>query len=273
MNFPSRTALATLTVILILGAGRSNAANERTVTIDTRSGVSVGFVLVEPDRPPVANVILFVGGSGKLKLWRRSTPLPLHKGNFLGRTRQMFAGHGFLTAVVDVPSDRRRKGLFGFRHSADHREDIEALVRWMQNKADLPVWLIGTSRGTISIAHLAARMKIDGAVFTASVTESSSRRPATVFDGRLEDVTAPALVVHNRDDECFVTPSSNVHMIRDRLKKSAAAEVMIFSGGRTEDDNLCRAMTYHGFLGIEDRVVAAIAGWIRARLLEHYPAK
>ena len=54
-------------------------------------------------------------------------------------------------------------------------------------------------------------------------------------------------------------------MIRDRLKTSAAVEVMIFSGGTPTGFRACGAMSYHGFLGIEDRVVGAIAGWIRAR--------
>ncbi len=244
----------------------AHAANERTVTIDTRPGVRVGFVLIEPEQAPVASAILFSGGSGKLRLWRRSRPLPLERGNFLVRTRRMFARHGILTAVVDAPSDQREDGLDGFRHTEDHRKDIAAVVGWLRNKADVPVWLIGTSRGTVSVAHLAARIKIDGAVFTASVTEVSNRRPGTALDARLEDITAPALIVHNRDDDCFVTPSGNVGMIRDRLKRSAAVEVMMFSGGTPTGFSPCGPMSYHGFLGIEDKVVGAIAGWIRARL-------
>ncbi len=259
----------TLVLGLVLAAAEAvtnaHAANERTVTIDTRPGVRVGFVLIEPARPPVASAILFSGGSGKLRLWRRSRPLSLDRGNFLVRTRRMFARHGILTAVVDAPSDQREDGLDGFRHTKDHRKDIAALVRWLRNKADVPVWLIGTSRGTVSVAHLAAKMKIDGAVFTASVTEASNRRPGTALDARLEDITAPALIVHNRDDDCFVTPSSNVGMIRDRLKRSAAVAVMMFGGGTPTGFSPCGAMSYHGFLGIEDKVVGAIAGWIRAR--------
>ncbi len=272
MTFPTKTALATLIIIMGMGINRAYAAKERTVTIDTRPGISVGAVVVEPDDAPVAAVILFIGGHGKLRLWRRSRPLPLNHGNFLVRTRRMFAGHGFLTIVVDAPSDQRRDGLVGFRHSIEHRQDIAAVIGWIRRTADVPVWLIGASRGTVSLGHLAAKLKIDGAVFTASVTESGGRRPATALDGRLEAVTAPVLIVHHDDDECYVTPGNNLHMIKDRLINSAAVKVMMFSGGRVEDQNGCKAMTYHGFLGIEDKVVAAIAGWIRARL-EHDAVK
>ena len=208
--------------------------------------------------------ILVGGGSGTRALWRRSGPLPRDRGNFLVRTRRMFAAHGFLTAILDVPSDRREDGLEGFRHTVEHRHDIEAVAAWLRRKADVPVWLIGTSRGTVSVAHLAAAMKIDGAVLTASVTVPGGR-PATVLDATLEDVTAPVLMVHNRDDDCVVTPSNNMHLIRDRLIKSAATEVMIFSGGTPTGHRACGAMSYHGFLGIERSVVDAIAGWIKAR--------
>ena len=71
-------ALAALTAAGIAPA--AHALEERTVTIDTRPGVRVGFVLIEPERPPVASAILFIGGSGKLRLWRRSGPLPLDRG-------------------------------------------------------------------------------------------------------------------------------------------------------------------------------------------------
>ncbi len=257
-------ALAALAAIVASSA--VHALDERNVTIETRPGVTLGMVVVRPDAAPVAGVILFAGGSGKLKLWRRTRPLRLDRGNFLVRTRRMFAGHGFLTIVVDVPSDQRADGLIGFRHSADHRTDIAAVMRWMRKTANAPLWLIGTSRGTVSVAHLAASLPIDGAVLTAVVTEMSSRRPAMALDARLEDVTAPVLLVNHRDDDCRVSPSSNMGMVRQRLKKSAHVEIMIFTGGRNEDPNGCQAMTNHGFLGIEEKVVAAIAGWIKSGL-------
>ena len=261
-----QTVMIAVVLALALAAppAPSSASEERTVTIDTRPGVTVGLALVDPPGRPVASVILFIGGSGTLALWRRRRPLPLDRGNFLVRTRRMFAAHGFLTALVDVPSDRREDELEGFRHTVEHRRDIEAVVAWLRNRADVPVWLIGTSRGTVSVAHLAATMKIDGAVLTASVT-GSGRRVATVLDARLEDVTAPVLVVHNRDDDCGVTPSHNMDMIKDRLIKSAAAEVMMFSGGTPSGHEVCGPLSYHGFLGIERKVVDAIAGWIKAR--------
>jgi len=231
--------------------------------MDTRPGVTIAFVIVEPEAKPVAGVILFAGGSGKIKLWERSPP---NLGNnFLVRSRQLFAKNGFLTAVVDVASDQRRGGLYNIRDSGAHRQDIAAVIAWLRKTAKTPVWLIGTSRGTVSVAHLALSLKIDGAVLTAVATEASNRRPANVLEAKLEDITVPVLLVDHRDDDCFVTPSNNMHMIESRLAKSARTAVMKFTGGTSTGYNACSPLSHHGFLGIEDEVIAAIAGWIKAR--------
>jgi hypothetical protein len=42
-------------------------------------------------------------------------------------------------------------------------------------------------------------------------------------------------------------------------------EIMLFDGGDPPRSGPCQALSEHGFLGIEDRVVDAIAGWMRAR--------
>ena len=259
-----RLAAALAAVLALAGPHGARAAPERVVAIDTRPGVAIAFVVVEPEAKPVASAILFPGGPGKIKLWKRSPP---NLGNnFLVRSRQLFARHGFLTALVDVASDQREDGLIGIRHTKEHRQDIAAVIAWLRERGKAPVWLIGTSRGTVSVAHLAAATRIEGAVLTAVVTESSRRRPANVMEARLQDIGVPVLLVNHRDDDCFVTPSYNLKKVRDRLVKSPKTDIMIFSGGRSKVSNPCQAMTHHGFLGIEDEVVGRIAEWIKARV-------
>jgi len=91
-----------------------------------------------------------------------------------------------MTVIIDVPSDRRKDGLVGFRGTRNYRNDVEAVVKWLRSRTKAPVWLVGTSRGTISLSHVAGSVAVDGVVFTASVTESGGRRPETALDGRLE---------------------------------------------------------------------------------------
>ncbi len=64
----TRLAAALAAVLALAGPHGARAAPERVVTIDTRPGVTIAFVVVEPEAKPVAGVILFAGGHGKIRL-------------------------------------------------------------------------------------------------------------------------------------------------------------------------------------------------------------
>jgi hypothetical protein len=85
-----RLVLAAL--VLLLPAPVS-ALEEQIRTIPSRPDVTESFVLIHPSRPPVASVVLFMGGRGALGLQRG--PLTPRNTNFLVRTRQRFAEKGF----------------------------------------------------------------------------------------------------------------------------------------------------------------------------------
>ena len=74
---------------------------------------------------------------------------------------------------------------------------------------------------------------------------------------------APVLIVHHRNDECFATPYYNVGKLKRRFTSSGLVEDMIFEGGDPPISGPCKAQSAHGFLGIENRVVDAIARWIK----------
>ena len=256
-----------LTIVTVTGVFASSfasvalAADEKIVTIDSRASVTVGFVATQPAGSTKAAAILFAGGHGKLKLWKGRGP---RSKNFLVRSRRLFADRGVLTVTIDVPSDRRKEGLDDFRGTDDHRKDVGAVVKWLRNRTKAPIWLIGTSRGTVSLSHLAGKLPIDGVVFTASVTEVSSRRTATALDGELENITVPTLLAHHKADDCVVTPAFGISSISDRLTKSPKVETKLFSGGTPSDERACGAISAHGFLGIEEKVVGAIVNWMTA---------
>jgi pimeloyl-ACP methyl ester carboxylesterase len=246
---------------LFQGVPTAQAADDEIVTIDSRPNVTVSFAVTRPDTEPKVAAILFAGGNGKLRLWQGRG---LRTNNFLVRSRGLFAKGGVLVVTVDAPSDRREEGLDDFRDSAEHRTDITAVLRWLRAQTRVPVWLIGTSRGTVSVAHLAARLPVDGAVFTASVTRASRRRPATVYEGDLENMKMPVLLAHHREDLCGVTPVANVPDVAGRLRNAVKTETLLFEGGKPPESGACQARSAHGFFGIEDEVVGAIVRWMIA---------
>lgn len=253
---------ATLVALLLVAGGRGAAAAEELIQLPTRPGVTQPFYLMTPPGPLAGSVILFTGGPGLLSSDRK----PVLRGkNFLIRSREKFAAAGFLVASVDAPSDHP-EGLDLFRTSAEHAQDIAAVIAYLRQKAPVPVWLIGTSLGTISAASVAARLKTggpDGLVLTSSIVASNRRIGAIQSTVNVDQVAIPTLVVHNEEDACAVCPFGAVPSLMGRFTRAPKKELMAVSGGSPPQGDPCGPFARHGYIGIEDEVVAKIAGWIK----------
>lgn len=218
-------------------------------------------ILVEKVKPARGVVILFAGGRGAT-LVSPDGRIGQLAGNFLIRSRHQFWAQGFTTVVFDAPSDNE-DDLRWFQDSEEFAADVGAVIRHLRKTLNLPIWLVGTSRGTVSAANAAARLgrnPPDGVVFTATLFESG--RFSDVFEFELEKVAVPILIVHHRQDECEYTLPSEVSAFRTRLTRAKPVKVMWFEGG-VPRGRPCQARHYHGFNGIEDEVIAAIAAWIK----------
>lgn len=257
-----RALLAVLA--LIAAAATALALDEELKTIPTRPGVTQSFRLIRPDGAPVAGVLLFSGGDGKLELANRG---PDWIGsNFLVRNRQAFASHRFLVALVDAPSDRAQAGLDGFRTSREHAQDIGAVIAALRAMAPVPVWVVGTSMGSVSAASVAARLGPagpDGVVLTSSVTRRN-KRGESVNDVDLTSIRVPTLIVHHQDDPCPSTRYGDAVLLGRALKNAPKRGFRIFEGGEPARSAPCEPFSAHGFVGLDAQVVKAIADWIIA---------
>lgn len=246
----------------------TNSSDDAMVELGTRSGVTQRILLKKPTAPQ-ANLILFAGGHGNLDL-RNNGDIGWGNSNFLVRSRELFADNGFLVALVDAPSDRKtnRGMLDGFRTSAEHAQDIVRVIIYLREQAPVPVWLVGTSRGSTSAANAAIRITqggVEGLVLTSGITRWNERGD-NLLDMPLEDIRIPTLVVHHRDDGCRVTPYSGVKDIMERLKNSSNSEHISFTGGNAPVSRPCGAKSQHGFYGIEEEVVNVISQWIKRHI-------
>ena len=246
-------------------AGAQNTAEE-VVTIPTRDGVTVPFILLGPRTGDAPAVILFTGGRGMLDLaeWDgKGTPIR----NFLVRSRKLFAAQGFLVAVPDAPSDLigSYDGLLGFRLVEEHAQDIRAVIRYLRRFTQGPVFLVGTSRGSISAVGVAAKARageLGGIVLTSSVTSLSNRR-GSVFDAELGNIRVPVLIASHEGDLCFVSPFEDSPRLKSKLTAAPIVEIKGFRGGGGYRGRECGARHAHGFRGIEPQVVDFIAAWIK----------
>lgn len=235
-----------------------------------------------PPLDPIAVLILFTGGEGRLNLalGQLNTGSP----NFLVRTRYHFAAERYVVAVVDAASDflahdhpdtvdasgfLHGSGLRGHRlpnrlHGDKHLQDLAAVMSDLRVRFPaLPLWALGTSRGTVSaaVAVTAAVPAADGLVLTSSLTGPDAFEDLNGVS--LESVGVPALIVSHKDDGCPVTKPEDSKMLKHRLTASPRVRVLLFHGGSTPVSDPCDPLSGHGFFGIEQRVIEAITKWIK----------
>jgi hypothetical protein len=201
----------------------------------------------------MAAVILFAGGHGALGL-KGHSEMKWGRGNFLVRSRYRFADHGFVVAVIDAPSDHPDGMDELFRMSRAHADDIDSVALYLKSKADIPVWLVGTSGGTFSAAGGAiASNNIDGLVLTSTVTRSrpdwktAGTHPDGVASMALHNILVPTLIVSHRGDACDVTPATDAEKLRCLLITAKRADVAFLDGGDAPKSGPCDAFSQHGF--------------------------
>ena len=248
------------------------ALPEHIVTLHPRGDVTLRYLLIEPEKP-VATLVLLTGGNGFIHLPEEGTPYNSWQGNFLVRSRQLFAAHKFTVAVVDAPSDRQGQyGLDASRMAEVNANDLAAVMAGLRQHSKGPVWLVGTSRGTLSAVNAATRLSVpaaaDGLVLTSSITRGqgggnpSEAQRQTVYGPDLNKVGVPVLVVAHKDDACRQSPASEAAPLQAKFTGSRRTGLIVIEGGDTPRSDPCEALAPHGYLGREAVTVDAISAWV-----------
>jgi pimeloyl-ACP methyl ester carboxylesterase len=231
----------------------ASACSAETWELQTRPGVTQRVLVEAPDQARAA-AILFAGGDGGVVFVNNAAAS--YRANFLLRSSAEFLRNGFVVAIFGAPSDKPGPNYLddNFRKSKEHAEDTLIVVNALRKRFGVPVWLVGTSRGTISAAAAGLHLgkSIDGVVLTATM--------ADVIDLPIDRFEVPVLMAHHEWDRCRETYFREARRTAGKVK-APRTEFLPFSGGKDEGP-ACQAMAYHGFNGIEPEVVAAIAKWM-----------
>lgn len=266
MKAPQIILFAVLSALMVSLHVPPVEAGQEIVSLETRPGVTVKVLIMGPDRASKGTLLMFPGGNGANHFSESGGKIRLG-GNFLVRSSNLFLERSFAVAIVDVPSDQAYGMSDPFRSSKEHTEDVRKIIDLLVQKLQQPIFLVGTSRGTISAAHLGISLKDQriGAIVLTSSIGASKGGGLSLLNLPLENIAHPVLFVHHRDDGCWASRFNDALQARERIKSSPRTHFIEVSGGDAPRSQPCEALSYHGYLGKEREVVAAITDWIQGK--------
>ena len=253
-----------LLAALLLGPAALGA--QELVTLPTRPGVTQSFFIASMGKvQPRAAALMLIGGGGNIRLRMEGGKILFGQQNFLPRSRREFIAEGILPVILDNPTDQQSGGGMPdeFRASAEHTTDLRAVIAEVKRRyPGLPVFLVTTSRSTISAAYQARAIggELSGAVLSSSLFYIKVQPVLAAFD--FSTVKIPLLFVHHREDACASTP------YRDAEKLGARYPLVSVKGGKPPETGPCDPLAPHGYYGKEAETVAAIAAWMLGKPFE-----
>jgi len=208
-------------------------------------------------------IALFPGSPGYINLRVEDGDIKFGlRGNFLIRARRHFLEDGFLTVVLDAPSDHQVNFWHSYRASERYGEDVKAVVEAVSKKYGTLDWtFVGTSEGSVSAAH-AARMlpsHAKRAALTSSLVMPDYQGPGLRLSD-IKQITIPVLWVHHKYDPCQYTQYSRVRSYAEETK----TPLVTVTGAGERRGQPCMAFTEHGFVGMEAKTIKAIVSWVRS---------
>lgn len=208
-----------------------------------------------------ATVVLYAGGAGGYgQIGEDGWPAG---GNFLIRTGRRWATHPLNVVMIGRPTDGLDLSMGVHRVGDKHAADNAAIFRAIKRIDPAPLWLVGTSMGTISAAAAAIRDEeglVSGVVLTASIV--AYKVPGAVPTQKLDRVRVPTLILHHEDDACWACRPHEVRQLAAALVNAPVKRTTFVKGGEGATGNPCEPMHHHGFVGIREQVVDIVADWI-----------
>ncbi|MBM3647735.1 MAG: hypothetical protein FJX11_08100 [Alphaproteobacteria bacterium] len=230
-------------VLLLLGSlvAPAGAADQLVTSAKTAGGETIPYMLTSKQGTPAYAVILMPGGKGILAPRMDGNRLVFSAGgNFLIRSRELFADGRFVAASTDATSSPDR---------------IMAVARDLHARyGAIQIYVAGTSRSTEATMSLAK--SLDGQV--AGFVHTSSMNAISGFDPR--GAKSRNLIVLHTKDVCRVT--NPFHSMASH--RQYGTELIEMSGGQSTGAE-CEAFSHHGYNGIEAETVDRIKTWIAQR--------
>jgi hypothetical protein len=248
-----------LSLMLLTCSALGAYADETMIQLDIGRGDARLPIYVMSNSKATATIILLPGGdagTGKIVDGKPGS------GNFLSRSRGEFFAENFNVIVVYRASDLN--GLdYGYRVSKDHIGELAKVITYAKQTFAKPIWLVGTSRGTVSGTATAIALgdsEVQGLVLTSSVT---SKKTGAIATQNIASLKIPTLVVHHKNDSCKICVPYEASRITSDLKSAPIKKFIMIEGGSDPEGDPCEGKHWHGFVNYEKETVRIITDWIK----------
>ena len=267
---------ALLFALLLFTTTPALAGPPQAITIDSRLVARVRPLSAPAGAPAaLASVLLLPGSNGALGLTREGD-IQEQQQSFVIRAAYRFLSSGFNVAILDSdPVFPEPTGFTNQRHTQENADLLVKAIALVRSEwPTVPIWAAATANGTISVVNLAARLAksalpLKGIVLLSSVTMPNAspggeHHDVLTLSPGLRLITIPTLVIWHAQDTCPSSPSSIASTVFTALTSvpdTDKAKVAIDTGGWVALPP-CSSLSYHGYNGAEDEVIAAVAKFV-----------
>lgn len=258
--FSSLACLAVAVLMWSPADARDPSDFEAAASVATRTGVTVPL-LWAGGTGELGTALLIPGGSGGPDHFVAGAA---NGDNVLIRAHHLFVEEGLDVFIMGRPSDTADL-TYSRRVTVEHRADLEAVLDYVRSHSTKrPLWVVGTSRGSISAAILAKAAPgiLHGVVLTSAINDPG--RPGSLVTQDLSSIRSPVLVVYNANDECDVSRPDGLRDVLRRFSGAAPAQGIMLAGGGPVSGRPCSSLHFHGYVGAENEFVRAIVGWMKS---------
>ena len=242
-----------VTVIILIGLTSSVFADNKRIILPTVSSLPVHITETGEAK---ANLIVIIGGVGIKNEEGKSK-------NFLVTMKEKFIEKNLNLFLFPNWSSSEKAG-YSLRASKKRARRILNLVKEINLRNNLPVYLIGFSRGSVDVASFSNFFSktIDGIILASGIYTNTSKKAELFTMEKLigSEVNNAVLVVHHEKDACEVTSFVYAKKFYKKLKAPRKTMFKYKSGGTSGRE--CGPKHYHGFENIGEQVAEDIAKWI-----------
>ena len=218
-------------------------------------GTAPLYQLVDPKNS--MNFIFFNGGPG----WWGN----LRSKNFLIRERMGFFKKG-ANIFIFPNTAKKQKMSYDDRLDEVHVDKIHKLVNEIKTINNLPIFLVGISRGAVSVGSYIAKYGegIKGAVLMSAIyfnSQITKRNPYSMQEVIGTKPKARILIIHHDSDGCKVCQPSSAQDFYDNIEGRKKRLSWVSGGQSTGDPH--GPFHHHGYEGAENIAINHLINWAK----------